>query len=697
MNGAASRRVALAVIVAAVTGLGVLVPVDAEVSPAAVPAAPSAGAVNTPMPCARALTADSGTMAALAGSVTPPDLTRTVVPRGAAADQLRRILLLADRYALGTQFNVAYAPRLAPYADLRNDAWGVRPPTSEALGLAVSTETGAYDASVVGRPVEQARAVAVFLTRSMACAHRAFTPTGWGASWQSPYYAAQLGMAGWLLWPHLSLADRALVAGVVTYEADRLLTYTVPYYGSPDGRVRSPGDTKAEENAWDATVLSLACAMMPHHPNRAGWMHKNAELLLSSYATLHDDSSSTVVNGAPLRQWLHGWNAYSDGTVVNHGRIHPDYMATVSWNGSAPISFGLAGLPTPRAAFHNYDLVYRGLRQRRFAAPPFDHPGGTIYAHGSGGIYYPQGNDWGYQRVVQFLLTDVAASLFGIAGPSGGNATVWERVHAERQLALQHRTDDGRTFARASENLMPDPEQWVFEYTARAWLAAWVAANHRLRVSDENLSATPAHLTTVNTRTQVVPATATPPSAPAGHAAAPRRADLPPGADSDLPSPPVPLDLGFPHPAQSARVPETVGDAFALDDSAWVPDGRGDIASGVTSTGASPRVVLTFGAPLQRGDALTIDMNLYDARGTARYTVMAGSRPDGSVYGGVVRVGDGRRMCGIGAARAVSGRTVSFALPRGCAAGMASTSLTTLTTIAGAPGGRAVVADILGG
>ena len=56
-----------------------------------------------------------------------------------------------------------------------------------------------------------------------------------------------------------------LLAGkMIEEEADRFLTR------EPDHQVIS--DTKAEENAWNSDVISLAYNMFPKHPHHAAWL-----------------------------------------------------------------------------------------------------------------------------------------------------------------------------------------------------------------------------------------------------------------------------------------------------------------------------------------------------------------------------------------------------------------------------------------
>lgn len=66
---------------------------------------------------------------------------------------------------------------------------------------------------------------------------------------------------------------------MVEYEANRWVGNRVPYYRDSAGGIRTFGDSKAEENSWNAVVLQLVTAMMPGHPVYRPWMYKNVELM----------------------------------------------------------------------------------------------------------------------------------------------------------------------------------------------------------------------------------------------------------------------------------------------------------------------------------------------------------------------------------------------------------------------------------
>jgi hypothetical protein len=355
----------------------------------------------------------------------------------------------------------------------------LRPP-GEAFALAVALRTGAYrPAAAGGLSAADATQRDVLLIRSLAQAHRASSSGGWGDAWQSAMWAALAGCAGWLMCDRLNTDDRAAVALMVEHEADRFVTY----YRDAAGTIVSVGDTKAEENAWNAMVLQLATAMMPIHPRHSPWMDKNLELMVSASARPSDLSSTTVISRKAVRDWLHGSNIEQDGVVINHRRAHPDYSTTVSENIQAALVYSLAGQATPRAALWNADVVYDALVDRQWAAgtdyPPggtVQAPGGTEYVRGSERIYYPQGNDWGTDRRIQPTLLDLQAATFGFDRLASVKGLTWQRLRGTRVLQMQQRSTDGRTYQAATEDVYSGREELVAATAAQAWLTTWLTA-----------------------------------------------------------------------------------------------------------------------------------------------------------------------------------------------------------------------------
>jgi hypothetical protein len=251
----------------------------------------------------------------------------------------------------------------------------------------------------------------------------------------------------------------------------------------------TPGDTKAEENAWNSSLLGFAAAMLPEAPQAGAWRAKAAELAVAAFATHADDTSSKVVNGVPLKTRLKGFNAYPDGTVENHQRIHPDYASNIQLLWTAADFARLARQRVPEAMFHNAGLVYSAFSTRHYeagaespAGGTFAEPGGTVYIPGSGSIYYPQGDDWGTTRRAHFVSLDAHAATYAKylkATGWGPGRALYAHERAQQQLQAKSGATDGRTYSidpavAAVQDTYPGREEYAAQNLATAWLAIYI-------------------------------------------------------------------------------------------------------------------------------------------------------------------------------------------------------------------------------
>ena len=412
---------------------------------------------------------------------------------------LRNVLLESERYLLGAQYLERwYSSRHQRFTDILSRAtpelqeYAVRRPAMAALTTAVAARTRAHSDSVVGRTTDEAIAYTDWLVRSIACEHAAVTPGGWGAGWQSAHWAMLAGQAAWLIWDRLTPQTREYVAQMIVYEAHQQLMRRVDYWADASGAIVAPGDTKAEENAWNSGVLELAVAMMPKHAQAANWRRKAVDLETAAFARLSDINSGAVVNGHTLAARLDGANAYDDGTVENHRIVHPDYMTNIQQSWWAADVAGLAGRTVPQSAFHNAAIVYGAFTTLDFpqgaASPvngqPYAAPGGTLYRPGSNDIYYPQGSFWGTVRRAHFVSFDAHAYAYGL-----DTASVWParsalaaHVAGQQALVASNGTGDGRTYSfdpptANSQDTYNGREEYAASQLAAGWLALYVSRN----------------------------------------------------------------------------------------------------------------------------------------------------------------------------------------------------------------------------
>jgi F5/8 type C domain/NPCBM-associated, NEW3 domain of alpha-galactosidase len=404
---------------------------------------------------------------------------RGAPPSDPASTRLRAILLNSNRYALTTWWeSKGYSQQPGPYLELG----ALAGPAYESFALSVSLATGAYDPAEVGVPRGEAEDRTLALVRSLAIGHRTHGADGWwGGGWQDALWAANAGYAGWLLWDRLSPVDRENVRRMVEAEANRLQDEEVPYFRDESGAVIRPGNTAAEENAWNSMLLQLATAMMPRHPNRHRWMDRNLELMISAFSRPDDVGDRRKLNGKRLSVWLNGSNIESNGVVMNHNRVHPDYATTIDFNLMAAAAYTLAGERTPAAAFHNADHVYDAMVDVEFPSPPFAAPGGTIYVEGSPQVYYPQGTDWSPSRIMIYGNLDAMARAFDFDDRASTKAPYWETLHAGAALAQQERHPDGKMYAPGEFNSEENDGAAV---PARGYLASWLTGRRLVKLTD---------------------------------------------------------------------------------------------------------------------------------------------------------------------------------------------------------------------
>jgi putative cell wall-binding protein len=428
--------------------------------------------------------------AAESGDVVP--INWSAFERGNPIDEnslrIKQILLNTNKYGLTNWWDSYknFEQQTGAYLNFGgNDEDQIRHPAAMSLGLATPLAFDIYDPAVTAISESEAQAKTIKLISSLAYRHKANTSGGWGDQWQSAHWAYFAGFAGWLMWDKLSLQDREYVRKMVEYEASRFNDYVVPYMKTAAGTVLSPGDTKAEENAWNAQILQLATAMMPDHPNWNVWMNKNLELMISSAATPSDLTNAAVLNGKPVKDWIRGSNINEDGTVINHGFIHPDYMEFIAFNNTSALQYTLANIATPEAAFFHSDYVFKSFVEKEFASPPYAAPGGTIYRADSSDIYYPEGNDWGTDRRMQFATLDVFANAFGFDQALTKGGAYWEPLHAQKVLDMQNRHSDGHTYSNDLEDNYQGKEEWVAHHAAWAWIAKWVDHSGKFEATND--------------------------------------------------------------------------------------------------------------------------------------------------------------------------------------------------------------------
>lgn len=419
------------------------------------------------------------------------------MPSDADTIALKNVLLNTNKYALTTWWNTAKnfdSQDASTYLSFGGTTEHfIRHPAVEAMALAITLKTGTYDAAQTGVSAEEAKAKAVKLVRSVAFRHKVNSSGGWGDLWQSAHWAGCAAYAGWLLWDDLAAVDREYVRKMVEYESNRFNSYVVEYYRNRAGALNFPGDSKGEENAWNSWCLQVATAMMPGHPNWHVWMDKNLELMLATFSRPMDLNRTDIYHGRPLRDWLNGSNSNNDGTLINHSRVHPDYMASGMNEFSPSVAYPLAGMTIPAAGFFNLEETFRAFVELNFVAgakPYADAatnaaPGGTIFQTGTSNVYYPHGNDWGTHRRMNYVVVFANARAFLSDPALQAAAAALEPHHTQYVANLQARFTDGRTYGAAAEDTYQGREEWVAYNAARAYMLRWLLQQDAIEITND--------------------------------------------------------------------------------------------------------------------------------------------------------------------------------------------------------------------
>lgn len=267
-------------------------------------------------------------------------------------------------------------------ADRGSGENGIRTNTSIAFALAVWLHRHGRQAGALGAR-QQARFIQ--LVRYLVLGHR--TGGGrcadgrpWGHEWQSAWWAAKLGLGGWLMGAQLPEELREGLRRLVSSEADRHL-----HRWAPTGLA---ADTKAEENAWDAEILAVALLVAPEAAQAPAWRDKLREFSMNVFSAPQDRLDNTEVDGRPVRQAVYTCNLHGDFTLENHGSYHFCYVASPllskAW---AQLALRWAGEAPPQSLHHHVACVWQ-LARHLFREHRFAYVGGQDWARYTYGEYF---------------------------------------------------------------------------------------------------------------------------------------------------------------------------------------------------------------------------------------------------------------------------------------------------------------------
>jgi len=239
----------------------------------------------------------------------------------------------------------------------------------------------------------------------------------WGYDWQSSLWMQSLGMGALLSWKELGNELKTDIKRVAAAEAG--------WVASRLPRSESPGNTGAEENAWDTGAPAVALAMMPEESSASLWMQT-----LTTYAANTYSHPEDKYRTGKIAELVSTKNINRDWTLLNHNFFHPDYAQVSGMHlgeawlilklGDGVHGTSLADTFEPFAR-HNVEEVWN-LVLRPLLLP-------------TGEFAFPAGNDWTYHCSTNQGYFAYIATAFGSYDAAEAEARGLQHVKNRREVS----------------------------------------------------------------------------------------------------------------------------------------------------------------------------------------------------------------------------------------------------------------------
>ncbi len=202
--------------------------------------------------------------------------------------------------------------------------------------------------------------------------------------WESSLWAMSVAYSAFFQWDKLSETQKGYIRAMLIAECNYELERSIPTGFS--------GDTKAEENGWEADILAATLGLFPDDDLAPRWFNRLREFAINSYSHASDKDDDTVIDpdydNTTVSDLYRGNNLYDDYTLQNHNLFHTSYQNVVMQElGEAALALrlfqkGLYGTEKwkTNALMHNNREVMENVLNKLALA--------------DGELAMPNGNDW---------------------------------------------------------------------------------------------------------------------------------------------------------------------------------------------------------------------------------------------------------------------------------------------------------------
>ena len=258
----------------------------------------------------------------------------------------------------------------------------------------------------------------------------------WGSTsgsdhvWESSLWAMSVAYSAYFQWDKLTAAQKKYIYQMLKAECNYELNRTIPTGYS--------GDTKAEENGWEADVLAAALGLFPNDELAPKWFERLRQFAVNSYSHTNDASNNRILDEwydtKTIADMYQGQNLYDDYTLQNHNLFHTSYQNVVMQElGEAALALKLFQGETEKwktnALMHNNQEVMDNVL--------------NWLALTDGELAMPNGNDWSL-----FLYDQITSYSTQACIQRDPNALMLENLAYKYIKARQQTTADGAWLLR---------------------------------------------------------------------------------------------------------------------------------------------------------------------------------------------------------------------------------------------------------
>ena len=312
--------------------------------------------------------------------------------------------------------------------------------------------------------------------------------------WESSLWAMSVAYSAFFQWDSLSAQQRGYIYQLLKAECNYELERTIP--------TAYRGDTKAEENGWEANVLAATLGLFPDDELAPRWFQRLREFAINSYSHPDDANDQTVVDPDYDRQTVadlyRGQNLYDDLTLQNHNYFHTSYQNVVIQElGEAALALMLFQSPSPAPAIASSPAIAStpgvstpGTVSRRWHTRALMHNcqrvmSDVLYwlALSDGELAMPNGNDWSLFLYDQITSYTTAACFLRDPHALMLEELACRQIKARQQTTAEALRADGKTGEIGSWLLRPDVGARRMGVQAHRVMMSWLM-HHVLTTAD---------------------------------------------------------------------------------------------------------------------------------------------------------------------------------------------------------------------